>query len=335
MQNANAIYKRRCGIYTGISIFMLMLNLVSFAQTNARAMKYTTGQAGDPVGWQSQLRDRLLNVLKIQKLLQERKSIDFKPVVLRTEDKGTYLLKQIEFNSTSGRRMKVIVTIPTKPSGKLPAVVSIHGHGGTERIVYDTTTEYKGFAHHLASRNYITIAPFVSQHDVYEKGRLLMGERLFDCIRAVDFLETMPEVDTSRIGTAGLSLGGEMVMWLAASDTRIKAAVSAGFLSTMDQLENGHCMCWKFPGLRDLADFADIYSLIAPRPLMCQNGILEPKGSFYVPLARESFSEIQAIYADFKRPENVLLDVHAGEHEVDVPSLLYFFQKFLVEKPLW
>ncbi|MBL7699592.1 MAG: acetylxylan esterase, partial [Chitinophagaceae bacterium] len=217
-------------------------------------MKYVSGKE-NPAAWQSGLRDSLINVLKLGDLLRNRDKIEFKPVVLRTENKGAYILKQIEFNSTPGRRVKVIVTIPAKKSGKFPAVVSIHGHGGLERTVYDTSNEYKGFARHLAERNYVTIAPFVSQHEVYEKDQLLMGERLFDCIRAVDFLQTLPQVDTSRIGAAGLSLGGEMVMWLAGMDTRIKAAVSAGFLTTMDNLEEGHCLCWKFPGLRDLADF--------------------------------------------------------------------------------
>jgi len=213
-------------------------------------------------------------------------------------------------------------------------VVCIHGHSGTSRIVYDKESPYNGFAYELAVRNYITIAPFVSQHVVYEKGATLMGERLFDCIRCVDYLESLTEVDRSRIGCAGLSLGGEMAMWLGAMDTRIQATVSAGFLTKMDHLEYGNCMCWKFPGLRDLVDFADIYSLIAPRPLMCQNGLKELPNSFIVPLAREAFGEAQTIYTDLKRPENILLDVHEGAHVVDIPGLLAFLEKQLANKKM-
>ena len=115
-----------------------------------------------------------------------------------------------------------------------------------------------------------------------------MGERLWDLVRCVDYLQSMPEVDEHRIGCGGLSLGGEMAMWLGAMDERIAATVSAGFLTTMDQMEQNHCMCWKFEGLRELVDFTDIYSLIAPRPLQCQNGLLEPPTQFYVPLARKA-----------------------------------------------
>jgi esterase/lipase len=176
---------------------------------------------------------------------------------------------------------------------------------------------------------YVTISTTVSQHELYEKGRLLMGERLWDLIRCVDYLQSMPEVDHRRIGCAGLSLGGEMAMWLGAMDERIAAAVSAGFLTTMDHMEQNHCMCWKFEGLRELVDYADIYSLIAPRPLQCQNGMLEPASQFYVPLARQAMEEIRTIYKDLGKPENVVLDVHEEAHVIDLPGLLYFFEKHL------
>ena len=86
-------------------------------------------------------------------------------------------------------------------------------------------------------------------------------------------------------------------------------------------------MCWKFQGLRELVDFADIYSLIAPRPLLCQNGLREHPTMFVVPLARQALKEIRLVYSDMGKPENVSLAVHNGEHEVDVPSLLEFFRK--------
>ena len=151
-----------------------------------------------------------------------------------------------------------------------------------------------------------------------------MGERLWDLMRCVGYLETLASVDKSRIGCAGLSLGGEMSMWLAAMDTRVAACVSSGFLTVMDQMERDHCMCWKIDGLRELVDFADIFALVAPRPLQCQNGLKEPATQFIVPLAREALREIRPIYADMGVPGNIALDVHAGEHEIDLSSLLEF-----------
>jgi hypothetical protein len=154
----------------------------------------------------------------------------------------------------------VIVTIPEDAKGARPAVVCIHGHGGDRTSTYDKASPYKGFATELAERGVVTIAANVGQHEVYEPDeRILMGERLWDLMRCVDYLETLPEVDKGRIGCAGLSLGGEMAMWLGAMDTRIQTTVSSGFLTVMDQMEQNHCICWKFDGLRELVDFADIF----------------------------------------------------------------------------
>jgi hypothetical protein len=90
-------------------------------------------------------------------------------------------------------------------------------------------------------------------------------------------------------------------------------------------------MCWKFDGLRELVDFADIFGMIAPRPLQCQNGLREAPFMFVVPLARQAMDEIRPIYADLGWPGNVELAIHGGEHEVDLPSLVAFFDRWLTK----
>jgi hypothetical protein len=120
-----------------------------------------------------------------------------------------------------------------------------------------------------------------------------------------------------------------MAMWLGAMDPRIQATVSSGFLTRMDQMEQNHCMCWKFDGLRELVDFADIYAMIAPRPLVCQNGKKEPPSQFPPSIAREAMKEIHAAYVDFGKPDNVELHVHEGAHEIGLPNLLKFVDAHL------
>lgn len=116
-----------------------------------------------------------------------------------------------------------------------------------------------------------------------------------------------------------------MVMWLGAMDERVKAAVVTGFLTDMDQMESGHCMCWKFPGLRELVDYADIYALTAPRALMFQNGIDESPSAFPPSVAVRVMEEIAPVYHDLGVPRKVALVVFAGGHEVHVPSVRAFF----------
>lgn len=116
-------------------------------------------------------------------------------------------------------------------------------------------------------------------------------------------------------------------MWLGAMDRRIAAECSAGFLTTMDQMEQNHCLCWKFDGLRELVDYADIYAMTAPRALQCQNGLQEGETQFHVPLARRALAEIEPAYRDLGAADQVSLHVHPGAHEVDLPALLAFFDQ--------
>jgi hypothetical protein len=294
------------------------------AAPKLRTMRYTSRSPQKAAAWQKDLRSRLFGLLKMNDLIKAKVPLNVR--LISSDERPGHVLHEIEFNSTPGRRIKAIVTIPRTGSPPYPAVICVHGHGGSRYVVHDRSNVYKGFASELAETGYMTIAVDVGQHEVYEAGRTLMGERLWDVRRCVDYLESMSEVDKKSIGCAGLSLGGEMAMWLAAMDVRIAACVSSGFLTVMDQMERDHCMCWKFDGLRELVDFADIYSLISPRPLQCQNGLAEDPTMFVVPLARGAMKEIRLIYSDMGKPDNLGLAVHRGEHEVDLPSLLDFFE---------
>ena len=279
--------------------------------------------------WQRQLRAALTQALHMDDLVFEASGLSFDTEEISAEDRQGYRLFELEFNSTRSRRLRVLHTLPTDPSESAPAVVCIQGHGGTRASVYERDSIYGGFAAKLAASGYATIAADVGQHEVYEDGRTLMGERLWDVMRCVDYLADTDAVDPTSMGCAGLSLGGEMAMWLGGMDERLAATCSSGFLTTMDQMEQNHCMCWKFEGLRNLADYADIYALTAPRALMCQNGLQEGETQFYVPIARQALTEIEPIYRDLGYPERLSLDVHDGGHEIHLPKLRDFFRKHL------
>ncbi len=326
-----------------VLLYIGIASVVSFAG-QYRAMRYTTRPADSVKAWQTDVRARLFTALKLDDLVRDKASIALDPKSLSSTDKDSYKVEEIEIRATPRRRIRVIVTMPLSQNGPRPAVVCIGGHGSDLCSSYDANTVakapakakadriYRGFGTVLAAKGYVTISTTVSQHEVRETGRLLMGERLWDLVRCVDYLESLPQVDKTRIGCAGLSLGGEMAMWLGAMDERVVATISAGLLTTMDHMEKNHCMCWKFDGLRELVDYADIYALTAPRALQCQNGLLEPPSQFYVPLARQAMEEVRTIYRDMDRPEKVVLDVHREGHMIDLPGLLYFLDKHLRQR---
>jgi dienelactone hydrolase len=319
----------------------VVLTLVGFPpgwseETKPPRMRFSAKTPTEADRWQRESRRLLFNLLKLSDLAETRqnpeKSIPFDVKVLRSEDRGKYLWSERELNSTPTRRIKFVLTIPRTPkdNGKSPAVVCIHGHGGSRFIVYQKKSLYNGFATDLAERGFVTISTDVGQHQVYEKDRSLMGERLWDVLRCADYVAGLPEVDSQRLGCAGLSLGGEMAMWLGAIDPRMKVTVSSGFLTTMANMRQGHCPCWEFPGLADNFDFSDIYSLTAPRFLLCQNGQKEgAPGGFPVKIAQQVLAEIQKAYAVYGCKNHADLDVHPGGHIFVTPTGLGFIEKHL------
>ena len=327
---------------SSLTFIVTAVAVCSTVQAEAPELRQDRCRATDAAAleaWQEAARTTLFELLQMDDQIaanrhddRGRSPIPLNTSVLETERQEAFTRYLVEIDSRGDRRIKVVLTVPTEAEpGKTPAVVSIHGHGGNRDIVYDRKSIYHGFATVLAEQGYVTLSANVGQHDVQDKKhRTLMGERLWDLIRVVDLAASRPEVDTRRIGCAGLSLGGEMSMWLGAMDTRIAATVSSGYLTTMENLRHGHCMCWDFPGLQSRYDFADIYSLISPRPLQCQNGAKEHlPGGFPVDLAEEAMAEIKQAYRTAENENAARLAVHPEGHVFDVPAGVEFLDTAL------
>ena len=311
------------------TIFMVFSVCWPAEDKQLRRLKIPETSAGKDiiVSWQDKVRSELSKKL----YLPDTKPESFAAKQLKKNENNGWVLEEIEIQSTPGRQILVCMGAPADiKDKKFPAVVCIHGHGGNRYSAFEENqTLYHQFGKRLVERGFIVITTDVGQHEVYEKNRTLMGERLWDLIRCVDYLETLPFVDVNRIGCAGLSLGGEMAMWLGAMDTRIKATVVCGFLTYMDQMERNHCMCWKFEGLREVVDFPDIYALIAPRALQCQNGEKEPPDQFPPSLARKAWEEIIPVYEVLGAKDRLELVIHPGGHEVSIEPMLKFLREQL------
>jgi len=294
---------------------VLLATLPVVAADPPRRFKATTEK--EALAWQQDSRKFLADALKLDGVPGSYKPLASNQKILRTSQQEEFTLYELELSAARGRRMNAVLTVPLggAPDKKYPAVVCIHGHGGSRYIVYDPLSLYRGFATDLARRGYVTISVEVGQHAVYEEGRTLMGERLNDVVRCVDYVVSRPEVDVDRIGCAGLSLGGEMTMWLGAMDTRVKATVSSGFLTTVANMRQGHCPCWDFAAFSDNFDFADIYGLIAPRALLCQIGRQErAPGGFPVDVAEAAMNDVRKVYAVFGKKDKPVLDLHPAGH---------------------
>jgi len=109
-----------------------------------------------------------------------------------------------------------------------------------------------------------------------------------DDLRTLDYLATRPDVDAARIGCAGLSMGSYRVHYLAALDERIRAAVSACWISTHEGIVDYNIPnsmgFFALPGaLYRHYDLCDLPAAIAPKPFLAISGwkdiLMEPRGA--------------------------------------------------------
>ena len=224
------------------------------------------------------------------------------PLDPKTEEEvdcGTYVRRLVAYASEPGSRVPAYLCIPKdvlRGDKKAPAVLCPHptdnviGHGV---VVGLGGKANRGYAAELAERGYVTLAPNYPllakyQPDVkklgWESGTL---KAVWDNMRGLDLLETLPFVDVSRgFGTIGHSLGGHNSVFTAVFDDRIKAVVSScgldSFLDYYDgkeanwQPEKGWCQTRymlklaAYKGrLADIPfDFHELVGALAPRHVL-------------------------------------------------------------------
>lgn len=280
---------------------------------SVRSMAFQAASPAEAARWQRACRQKLSELLMGG---AQPQPVALRPQVLQRLEvpAGGYVIEELTFQSLPDRRLHAWLAAPKDPRGQVGAVLALHGHGGRgEEVVRGQSLYWYGRA--LAEMGYVVIAPDIGQHELQHPTWTLMGERVWDALRCLDYLETRPEVDRRRLGVAGLSLGGETAMYVAALDERVRVACSSGWLTTVANMKNGHCPCFNFPGLEEHFEFADIFAAVAPRPLVLELGEKErAPGGFPVSLGREAFEEIRRAYRVFGAEDRVELSVHPGGH---------------------
>ncbi len=228
-----------------------------------------------------------------------------------------------------------------------PLVITPHGHGKSGKRVYvgiaDTDSDReqiedgeRDIALQAVRQGYVAIAPdmraFADLRRAHERerdhtcscrtmqmhallfGRTLVGERVHDVGRLIDFAGTQPGVDTSRIAITGNSGGGTVSLFAAACDGRITAAVPGSYFCTFEHSIGSihHCECNYIPGILRHAEMWDVAGLIAPRPFLAVAGTEDP--IFPVDAVRASFAHLLEIYEAAGASAWCRLSVNEGGH---------------------
>lgn len=171
--------------------------------------------------------------------------------ILSTEVVGPVTRRLVQYDGEPGLKVQGWLLEPITHSGRLPALVGLHQttNASIDEIAGVSGRDEMQIGLKLAKRGFVVFCPrcflwqdasslnaAVEQHTSRHPNTTGMAKMLFDARRAIDLLVSLESVDPKRIGAVGHSLGAKEALYLAAFDTRIRAAVACegglGFRST-------------------------------------------------------------------------------------------------------
>lgn len=202
-------------------------------------------------------------------------------------DCGTYVRRLITYSSEPKSRVPAYLLIPKKAlegQAKVPGILCPHptdNRIGHKVVVGLGGNPGRAYAQELAERGYVTLAPAYPKLANYQPDLNGLGYRsgtmkaVWDNIRGLDLLESLPFVNPGRFGAIGHSLGGHNSIFTAVFDERIQVIVSScGFDSFQDYMD-GNIKGWTsdryMPKLLDYSlqeipfDFYELIGALAPR----------------------------------------------------------------------
>lgn len=322
---------------------------LSFSATNASAARQ----------WQRRARKRLIERLGGFPVTRAPLNAE----VLESRDFGTYTREKLVFDTRANLSVIGYLLLPKAGARPLPAVVCVSGHGrglpdilglddeGNPRA--ERNVGYaKEYALQCVEHGYATLAieqlAFGTRRDDAARkagpqvescrpaacaavllGQTMGGWRVWDAMRAIDYLATRPEVDASRIATLGASGGGTTSLFTAAVDERVKVAVVSAYFNTFRDsiMSISHCPDNYVPGLLQDMEMYDLSGLVAPRALFVESG----RNDRIFPIAgsQTAAGKAREIYAAFGAPQQFGYEVHEGAHEVHLVGAFDFLAHHL------
>lgn len=284
---------------------------------------------------------------------------DLKPVITGQVEHEEFIVEKLHFQSSPGLYVTGNFYRPKNATGPLPTVLYVCGHSVNKKdgISYGNKVGYQHHGAWYARNGYACLTIDTLQlgeieglhHGTFKEGMWWWhsrgytpaGVEAWNCIRALDYLETRPEVDKTRIGVTGRSGGGAYSWYIAALDERIQVAVPVAGITTLknhivDGCISGHCDCM-FQVNSYGWDYAMVAALVAPRPLLISN--TDKDTIFPLDGVVEVHRQVRHIYDLYGKPAQLGLNITEGPHkdtqELQVHEFVWF-NRFLkkAESPI-
>jgi dienelactone hydrolase len=225
-----------------------------------------------------------------------------KPQIFGKIERESYSIEKVYFESYPGFYVTGNLYRPLGKAGPFPAVLSPHGHWPYGRLQNSELGSIPGRCINFARQGYVVFSyDMVGYNDSRQVNHRLVGEQLslwgmgslslhlWNSIRSVDFLESLPDVNKDRLACTGASGGGTQTFLLTAVDDRIKVSAPVNMISHYMQ---GGDVCENISNLRLDTNNMEIGALMAPRPLL----LVSAAGDWTRDTPRVEFPAIQSVY---------------------------------------
>ena len=292
-----------------------------------------------------QYREQLFEMLGLSPLPPKT---DLKPEITGKIESDGFIVENITFQSRPGLYVTGNLYRPLKQEGKVPAILYVCGHGGVKKngISYGNKVHYQHHGEWFARNGYVCLTIDTLQlgeieglhHGTYREGMFWWlsrgytpaGVEAWNCIRALDYLQSRPEVDGEKLGVTGRSGGGAYSWWIAALDERIKAAVPVAGITNLknyviDGAVEGHCDCMFMVNTYQW-DYAQVAALVAPRPLLISN--TDKDSIFPLDGVVDVYNSTMKIYELYGVPEHLGLQITEGPHKDTQELRIHAFRWF-------
>jgi dienelactone hydrolase len=337
--------------------FHLQQHVASLYANQPRQLAFQARSVDQFAAWKRALRAKIGEVLGLSgRTVPSTASAE----CLQAIDRGDYVEEKHALDVGEGIRAPMYLLIP-KAAPPYKAVLAFHGHDPSvqyilgnypdDQIAQKNRAESGNFAQALAQAGYLVCA--VEQRGFGERlsdqfhppenrnscrhlsfeylmqGRTMIGERCWDGMVALTYLQGREDVVKGAIACTGHSGGGTTTLWLSALDERITVLVPSCYFCTFQRSILGmyHCECNYVPGILEYAEIGDLAALIAPRPMRFIAGERDP--IFPLEGAKEQFETVQRAYDLLGASDHCSLAVHPGAHGYNFDLSLDWFSRWL------
>lgn len=286
----------------------------------------------DAQDWQRRREHILANMERVMgPLPSPDRRVPLDVQVEQTEDLPTLVRKKITYAATQDYRVPAYLLVPRGLEGPAPAMLCLHGTGGPQGRTAGLGADYPRYTLELAERGYVTIAPDYTLLGENQTDPARVGyvsgtmKGIWNHRRAVDLLESLPEVDPQRIGVVGVSLGGHNSLFVGVFDPRLKVIVtSSGFDSFTDYMGgklDGWCQARYMPRIETVYgkdprrvpfDFPEVLAALAPRHLYVHAPISDT--NFQVESVKRCVAAAAKIYGLLGAADRIVAVYPPGGH---------------------